>query len=188
MNTPLSISCTTGYRLWRWHLIYGKFYIQSWVQNSYWRPGIPIEEAKKITVDNRVGIYAVKDIPTLLDLSYHRSYIDLIGRVALWGNIIEYEKGYRAQYAYPISYDYVVCVFCRELIDLKINNEGVLFVHMTVDPFRYYITCSRKCFDCYYNQSECSNISISVENKIEWLVRKGNCNDLFDIMRSTYFI
>lgn len=27
----------------------------------------------------------------------------LLGRVALWGHVVEHEKGYRAQYAYPLS-------------------------------------------------------------------------------------
>lgn len=63
------------------------------------------------------GIYAVKDELTASkylrnELSVTRSWREkiaseggifrfAIGKVSLWGNVIEHENGYRAQYAYP---------------------------------------------------------------------------------------
>lgn len=47
-----------------------------------------------------VGIYALKDPWQLMWLP-DRSLA--VGRVALWGWVYEHERGYRAQYAYPLS-------------------------------------------------------------------------------------
>ena len=56
------------------------------------------------------GIYAVKREDALPSFEYRRfaSSADVIGavsaRVALWGSVIEHERGYRAQYAYPLEF------------------------------------------------------------------------------------
>ncbi len=38
---------------------------------------------------------------------------DIIGRVALWGTVIEHEEGFRGQYAYPLSLSNGHCAMCR---------------------------------------------------------------------------
>lgn len=48
--------------------------------------------------DCSCGIYAFKDL-TALHQVVHEA--DVLGRVALWGRIVEHESGYRAEYAYP---------------------------------------------------------------------------------------
>jgi hypothetical protein len=54
------------------------------------------------------GLYAAKTLVGLLELGYAEratrpstNTIVAIGEVNLWGRIIETERGYRAQYAYP---------------------------------------------------------------------------------------
>lgn len=50
------------------------------------------------------GIYGVKTREQLkgwLNASFYLYTETVIGQVYLWGNIIEHERGYRAQYAYP---------------------------------------------------------------------------------------
>jgi hypothetical protein len=49
------------------------------------------------------GVYAYRSLPHLLvSLSPSRDY-DAIGEVALWGRVVVAERGYRAQFAYPLS-------------------------------------------------------------------------------------
>lgn len=43
----------------------------------------------------------------------------VVGKVNLWGNIWQHKKGYRAQYAYPASFEFAVCAFCHKIVPLR---------------------------------------------------------------------
>ncbi len=45
-----------------------------------------------------VALYEFGLNPNLLVIGRH-----IVGRVALWGNVVEYEHGWRAEYAYPLA-------------------------------------------------------------------------------------
>lgn len=45
------------------------------------------------------GIYAMRTVEALVDTLHYRPMI--LGRIALWGNVVVHEDGYRAEYAYP---------------------------------------------------------------------------------------
>lgn len=82
----------------------------------YWVPGVAMIGKKRRNEtlwwpqffdDPPPGVYAMRD-----ELPHHpgenfvragdeREFI--YGRVALWGTVVEHEKGYRAQYAYPLE-------------------------------------------------------------------------------------
>jgi len=47
------------------------------------------------------GIWAFKSLDLLLPAIAGYSNVSAIGSVSIWGNVIETENGYRAQYAYP---------------------------------------------------------------------------------------
>lgn len=53
------------------------------------------------------GLYAAKDLDHLMSMNYHRydaearGMFHVIGRVRLWGKVIEGTQGWRAQYGYP---------------------------------------------------------------------------------------
>jgi hypothetical protein len=53
------------------------------------------------------GLHATRD----LDLLRRTRCPAVLGRVALWGRVIEHELGYRAQYGYPQRLS-LVCQFC----------------------------------------------------------------------------
>lgn len=53
-----------------------------------------------MSLDRRVGIFAFKTLEQTLNSGFVK---DLIGKVALWGEVAEHEEGYRAQYAYPLT-------------------------------------------------------------------------------------
>ena len=46
------------------------------------------------------GLYATKTLNQAMGAVYSRSR-NVIGRVALWGEVVIHEEGYRAQYGYP---------------------------------------------------------------------------------------
>lgn len=43
----------------------------------------------------------------------------VIGKVALWGTVIEHETGYRGELAYPLSLCGAICCFCNRLVALE---------------------------------------------------------------------
>lgn len=50
----------------------------------------------------KCGVYACSD-PTAVHVEPSRDVSLLVGRVALWGKVVRHERGYRAQYGYPVS-------------------------------------------------------------------------------------
>jgi len=79
-----------------------------------WRPGevaeascrtIPFHDAPN--TDCRCGLHAS---PTL-DVLRHTKCPAVLGRVALWGRVIEHERGFRARFGYPQRLR-LICQFC----------------------------------------------------------------------------
>ena len=79
--------------------------LRSYVDSEIWSPGMPLESRELPKVFNTSGIHAWKSKSRLLQYILTRQTnndeVLIEGTVALWGNIIECERGYRAQYAYP---------------------------------------------------------------------------------------
>src|SRR5438105_6740948 len=92
-----------------------------------WLPHQPKVSACKYcnTKLHGCGIYASKT-PTEFRLS---------GQVAIWGVIHEHKNGYRAQYAYPISFDRAFCGISHKpnCVSLVVNSraEVELLQHLT---------------------------------------------------------
>ena len=59
----------------------------------------------------------------------------MLGRVALWGRVIEHEYGYRAQYAYPQRLR-LIRQFCFWMSDMRRSTPGHVgwFPHRRADP------------------------------------------------------
>jgi hypothetical protein len=79
-----------------------------------WRPLEPAEAACKHArlhmapnVDCSCGLHATHDVDTLRRTRTPA----VLGRVALWGRVIEHELGYRGQFGYPQRLG-LVCQFC----------------------------------------------------------------------------
>lgn len=76
--------------------------------NVPWPAGQPIAASLAPAADNPYGIYAVKSealMPELRGYTAQPPAVIVRGQVALWGKVIEHEKGYRAEYAYPYLID-----------------------------------------------------------------------------------
>ncbi len=56
---------------------------------------------------NKCGIYAYREAPSTVTHA-----MGIVGRVALWGTVIEHQTGYRSQFAYPIDVAYGHCTWC----------------------------------------------------------------------------
>lgn len=78
-------------------------FLRSMSADVIWGPGEPMEGKTKSTAEHN-GVYAYKTARDFL--KSHGSDLDVYGKVALWGDIIEHELGYRAQFAKVISLEH----------------------------------------------------------------------------------
>jgi DNA-binding CsgD family transcriptional regulator len=121
MNIPDYVAPIVGYRAWQWN--WGGWNPHSAPLKSFndewWSPGhalaascnasfgwAPVRGAEVVRGRHEApqatctcGIYAAKSFDHLRDQGYLRRGIS--GEVYLWGNIIEHQSGWRAQFAYP---------------------------------------------------------------------------------------
>lgn len=112
---PDSITPVIGWRTWR---LDSEGRLRSWGSDDLWKPGEPLRARcrrrrsghalRRCTCPQETaparrcdcGIYAAQSIEQA------RKYLGgngVIGRVALWGTVIEHEDGHRAEYAYPAA-------------------------------------------------------------------------------------
>lgn len=99
-----------GWRAWRINQnLDGSMRLASLHHSEYeWEPGVVAQVSELDTKKNKSGhsngIYAFKNRTHLLThLEENKDCLGthVIGRVALWGDVIEHELGYRAECAYP---------------------------------------------------------------------------------------
>lgn len=114
LPTAMVAGPTTAYRLYRLRRFASGWRLGAVGQSAWFTPGVP-EKAKCVKYDSHdapvamcaCGWYAVKQRAALEAEARYTPQNDdlclLIGQVALWGRVIEHEKGYRAEYAYPVS-------------------------------------------------------------------------------------
>jgi hypothetical protein len=115
-----------AWRVWRVARREGRVVLQSLFARAVWEPEVPLAASctgaprrrrapwrkepnhhPAPELDCRCGIYGVRSIAAA------RSYLELppllcrddrvIGRVALWGDVVEGESGWRASHAYPLE-------------------------------------------------------------------------------------
>ncbi len=77
----------------------------------------------------KCGVYAYSD-PGEVTVEPSRKVSLLVGRVALWGKTIRHERGYRAQYGYPVSIGLgesasLVCSSGWDRVEYLENSYGV---------------------------------------------------------------
>jgi len=114
MTIPDYISPVVGYRVWQWDAVGLKS-----LNGELWVPGRRlsalcraaakgfISGLPRVTHDSdqlphpscTCGVYAAKTLERLRGCGYSR--FGVYGEVYLWGTVVEHERGWRAQYAYP---------------------------------------------------------------------------------------
>lgn len=117
-----------GWRAWRLHRIDGALRIVPTTPRSAWQPRVAIHatcsgsHTREYMIHNpelakfhrspepgcTCGVHAIKD-PARLARSGRTAAV--VGRVAMWGRVIEHTKGFRAEFAYP-SRLRLVCSWC----------------------------------------------------------------------------
>jgi hypothetical protein len=80
-----------GYRAW----FLNDGLLHSMYASFIWFPGV-VERAHEITESWGTGLHAFK---TLHEARQQYTYANVWGEVALWGDVFEHEKGYRAEFA-----------------------------------------------------------------------------------------
>lgn len=88
---------------WRGWRVRRDGFLQSMSADAVWPPDEPMDGNVKSLKDH-CGVYAYKKAKDFL--ASHSDTLDIYGRVALWGDVIEHELGYRAEYAKVISLDH----------------------------------------------------------------------------------
>lgn len=94
-----------GYRVW---LIAAGGYLKSCSADAVWAPGETMEG--DIGKDGHgLGVHAWKSKSLMLQYGgIHAGTNCVVGSVRLWGEIVQHERGYRAQYASILSLDDVI--------------------------------------------------------------------------------
>lgn len=88
-----------GWRGWR---ITTEGFLHSMSADVLWAPGEPMYGNVKASIDHN-GCYAYKHARDFL--KKHAGGLQIYGKVAMWGRVIEHELGYRAEWAKIISLD-----------------------------------------------------------------------------------
>lgn len=89
-----------AFRGWR---VTAQGFLRSMSADVIWGPGEPME-GKTESKREHNGVYAYKTARDFL--KEHATDLDVYGKVALWGDIIEHELGYRAQFAKVVSLEH----------------------------------------------------------------------------------
>jgi len=126
VRAPDYIEAVEAWRVWRVGMRDGRVVLKSVFSPSVWEPAVPLtavctkrrrsrwrpwrlepNDHAAPDLDCRCGIYGVKSAVAA------RSYLEsqpllgreerVIGRVALWGDVVEAQLGWRASHAYPIE-------------------------------------------------------------------------------------
>ena len=84
----------TGYRAWKFR----DGFLVSPHQGTPWEPG-EIKKADQKPSASQFGIFAHKQPEQVFEQEHKRW--DVVGSVLLWGDVVEHENGYRAEYARP---------------------------------------------------------------------------------------
>lgn len=105
-NEPLKISEfkvgeIEGYRGWR---VTEDGFLRSMSARVIWAPGEPMEGKTKSREEHN-GVYAYKRASDFLS-NHENAGLNIYGKVHMWGDVIEHELGYRAEFAKIVSLDH----------------------------------------------------------------------------------
>ena len=135
---PDYTSPITGYRVWQWD----RAGLRS-LNGKTWQHGEPLEAKCRLSefvhwrrhraklrphdaphLNCTCGIYASKSLEHLRRPGYQRSLI--YGQGLLWGTIVEHQRGWRSQYAYPQSFLLPPEVLPVRLMEIETRLESLI--------------------------------------------------------------
>jgi hypothetical protein len=149
MTIPDYISPVVGYRVWQWDALglkslNGELWVPSRRLSALCRATAKgfISGLPRFTHDSdqlphpscTCGVYAAKTLERLRGCGYSR--FGVYGEVYLWGSVVEHERGWRAQYAYPKTFVVAPTVlpFSLSAIDARLKTltafgRDILILH-----------------------------------------------------------
>lgn len=88
-----------------------------------WKRSVGVKEASQHhsapDQTHGCGIYAVKSVKTAVDWSgFYRTKFSVVGEVQLWGQVLQYQDGFIAEYAYPLSF------YVPDNYDFYVKEDG----------------------------------------------------------------
>lgn len=92
-----------GFRFWNYY----RGFLKSASRDYVWMPGkvAGLEEGQKLEDYGGAGVHAFKAQDYMVLQSYEGDLV--FGTVKLWGDVIEYERGYHAEFASILSLDHI---------------------------------------------------------------------------------
>jgi hypothetical protein len=106
-----------GWRVWRIQLSDGRYRLCSAMHPTLWQPGEPFRATcprGSHVVPNegcRCGIYATSSLPGLAVAGVFNDGVCVLGAIAMWGRVIQHQRGARSSAAYPVRLR-LVCGTC----------------------------------------------------------------------------
>lgn len=125
-NTGIEVGETIGWRCWR---LADEGLLGSMAAQDLWLPDEPMK-ADKVQATYGTGVHAFKEFgQAWREYRYCGSQL-IFGRVALWGEMVEFSKGYKGQFGRPFSFD----VASPRLSNREMNDLRALY---GLEPKRY---------------------------------------------------
>lgn len=133
MAAPDYAEALIGWRVWCVVRFGGRLRLASVIHDEVWpagkelvarcRAAAPLEPHAAPAPDCNCGIHAARDPAAVWTYLRGRdepgTVARVLGRVALWGDVVEHELGWRAQYAYPLE-------VCTGDADLRLRLGSLL--------------------------------------------------------------
>ena len=103
------------------------------------------------------GFWATKNRLSAQRPQVHSRYLKgiVVGKVALWGDIIEHEEGFRAQFAYPLSLEDALCSECNSVIPIQKTILRLRASRWNMPSYAgdsSYATVCRKCHNNFFRR------------------------------------
>lgn len=92
---------------WRCWLVRPDGFIRSCAADAVWAPGEPMTGDIGKDGTGSLGIHAWKTARGALTYGTGQGP-NVIGKVALWGEVVEHAEGYRAEFAKPVSFEWLM--------------------------------------------------------------------------------
>ncbi len=120
-----------GWRVWE---IASDGMLRSLVADCVWPPGEPVTSRSAGAANalefpwaalagDKIGVFAFKDQYDAESAAEAR-HLSVAGRVALWGEVAQHRRGWRAEYAYPLSF---IAPSGRPLLDSPVARAAELY-------------------------------------------------------------
>lgn len=125
MRIPDMVSVITAWRAWGLATRKGQKQLKALGVSHVWKPRAMLDAKCNNSkhdapqMDCTCGVWAFKTLEGLTSALESYSDVKVLGRVSLWGRVVETENGYRAEKAYPSE----LWLFSEELEELGLTYD-----------------------------------------------------------------